>query len=526
MRRSKDMHDIQEMIRLHRKGIGAREAGKKLGISPNCHLNYRRRLASAGLLDGSPDDLPSLEQIRAAIPVRTPPQQVSSAESWRADIEKAARRGIAPKAIHDHLRLKCDAQGKPPPSYDAVKRLVGAWSKVQPIGPDDVVIPVETDPGDVAQVDFGHVGVVVDPATGKRRPAWVFVMTLGFSRHMFARVVFDQSVPTWLALHAEAFAFFDGVPATIVPDNLKAAVIRAAFRADDKPEVQRAYRDCARHYGFVIDPTPVRSPEDKGKVERAVDYVKTFLGGFEPGTDIVTMNRGLDKWNLDVAAMRIHGTHRRMPLEVFLDDEQPTLRVLPEKPFLPTVWKQTSVTLAFHVRWREQWWSVPWNFACKKAWIQANERQVRIYVDDVVVAEHDASHRTPFVTDPAHRPEGRAPYVERSVDRWLARADELLPDLGLWLRDLTEDGISPLRTFQRIILFLETLPQERIPGIIARARRFGITNANELRSIVRRNLDLVESPDIVADVPPPPAFHRAIAAIFQAHQEAHGADLH
>ena len=101
-------------------------------------------------------------------------------------------------------------------------------------------------------------------------------MVLGHSRHMFAKVVFNQRVETWLQLHVDAFTFFGGVPHTIVPDNLKAAVIRAAFGADEMSVFHRSYRELARHYDFVIDPTPPYSPQKKGKVERSVHHKKLW----------------------------------------------------------------------------------------------------------------------------------------------------------------------------------------------------------------------------------------------------------
>jgi transposase len=163
-------------------------------------------------------------------------------------------------------------------------------------------------------VDFAYVGEVLEPVSGVRRKAWVFVMTLGYSRHFFARVVYDQSVPTWLDLHVRAFAFFRGVPRAIVPDNLKAAVIRVAFGVDEDIEVQRSYRDLARHYGFLIDPAPPRSPKKKGKVERNIQYVESFLESRRPDMDIDALNADLLRWNLEIAALRMPDDNYFSPL--------------------------------------------------------------------------------------------------------------------------------------------------------------------------------------------------------------------
>ena len=130
-----------------------------------------------------------------------------------------------------------------------------------------MAIPVETEPGEVAQVDFGEVGRLFDPETQRLRRAWAFVMVLGFSRQMVVRVVFDQKLTTWLRLHVEAFEELGGVVRTVVPDNLKAAVIRAAFGVSSSTALNRSYRELARHYGFKVDPTPPYAPQKKGKVE-------------------------------------------------------------------------------------------------------------------------------------------------------------------------------------------------------------------------------------------------------------------
>jgi len=82
--------------------------------------------------------------------------------------------------------------------------------------------------------------------------AYVFVMTLGHSRHLFAQITFDQKVETWLQLHVNAYQFFGGVPRTLVPDNLKAAVIRAAYGVERRAVLNRSYRELARHYDFII----------------------------------------------------------------------------------------------------------------------------------------------------------------------------------------------------------------------------------------------------------------------------------
>ncbi len=139
-------------------------------------------------------------------------------------------------------------------SYSAIRRYV---HRVNPHTPE-AIVRVHTAPGEELQVDFGSVGLLYDPVQGCRRPAYVFVATLCYSRHQYAELVFDQKTPTWIALHRHAFESFGGVPKRVVPDNLKPAVVHALVH---DPVLGEAYRRMGLHYGFLISPTEPGRPE-------------------------------------------------------------------------------------------------------------------------------------------------------------------------------------------------------------------------------------------------------------------------
>ncbi len=200
----------------------------------------------------------------------------------------------------------------------------------------DACVRVEVLPGEQAQVDFGYARLTLDP-TGRLRKTWAFVMTLSHSRHQFVELVYDQTVETWLACHVHAFAFFGGVPKTIVLDNLKAAILKACR---ENPLVQRAYRELAEHYDFLIDPNPPAMPHLKGKVEKGgVHYVKrNFLAGRDP-EPTVELNVKAREWCLRTAGERVHGTTRKQPIRVFETVERQALLPLPVAVYDLAVWK-------------------------------------------------------------------------------------------------------------------------------------------------------------------------------------------
>ena len=134
-------------------------------------------------------------------------------------------------------------------------------------------------PGEQAQIDYGRLGMWLDPATGRRRAVWAFVMVLACSRHLFVRPTLVMDQAEWTAAHVEAFAFFGGVPARLVPDNLKTGVDRPDLY---DPKINRSYAELAAHYGTLVDPARAAKPKDKPQVERPMPYVRdSFWRGRE-----------------------------------------------------------------------------------------------------------------------------------------------------------------------------------------------------------------------------------------------------
>jgi transposase len=492
------MHRLQELVRLYRLGTGVRERARLLAMSTRTERAYRAALAAADLLEGPPDAVPELAVLRAAVEVAKPVPLArdapSSVDRWLDEIHRQAKAGAGPQAIWDRLhRTKPEFTA----SVSAVKRAVRRWRREQPVKPEDVAIPVVTAPGEVAQVDFGFAGWFFDPDSGKVRKAWVFVMVMAFSRHLFAKLVFDQKASTWIQLHVEAFDWFGGVPETIVPDNLKAAVVRAAFGVGDRHELalNRSYRELAHYYGFKVDPTPVASPKKKGKVESAVKYVcRNFLvaGMFDT---LVAANADLPSWLLATAGQRIHGTTGRRPLEAFAT-ERPALRPLPATPYDPVIWKQATVHADSHVEFERRLYSVPWVHLGQQVWVKATRHSVLVYLNDERIATHQRRGADRHSTTPGHLPEHRADLAQRSLTYWTERADHLGEDVGTYVRHViaSDDTLSKLRDVQAIVTHLEQFPQVRAAAAARRADYYANYTYPGIRRILAHALDLEPLP--------------------------------
>jgi transposase len=503
------MHRLQELVRLHRLRTGARETARLLGMGPNTERQYREAVAEAGLLDGPVEALPGIEELKAAVLAQHPPpalplHQSTSLGRYREVIAALVDKGLGPRAIFDRLRLEEPDFGG---SHSAVKRLCRALARARGVRARDVAIPVETAPGEVAQVDFGYVGRLFDPVLQVLRKAWCFVLVLGFSRHMVVRVVFDQKIETWLRLHVEAFEELGGVPQTLVPDNLKAAVVRAAFTVDDQSELNRSYRELARYYGFKIDPTPPYDAAKKGKVEAGVKYVKgNFFVGREEG-DVEPVRRDLQRWVYEIAGTREHGTTHKQPLGQFEAIERAALLPLPKTAWEPVLWRRARVHRDAHIALEKRLYSVPWRHIGQSVWVRATEHTVAVYAQDERVATHSRRGRGYRSTVEAHLPDHRGDLRHRSRAYWEHRADALGEEVGRYIRAIfdSDEVLSQLRTVQAVVTHLESFPVERARAACRRAEHFGSYGYGALKNILRRALDFEPLPEQAPALPSVPA---------------------
>jgi transposase len=176
-----------------------------------------------------------------------------------------------------------------------------------------------TPPGEVAEMDFERLGLLLNRETGRRQLVWGLSIVLTYSRHSFLWPLVQQTVEATIEGLEQAWAFFHGLPLRLVLDNFPAAV---AGKDPLNPRPTRAFLEYSQARGVLLDPARVRRPRDKPQIERLVQYAR---GRFWKGgtfIDLADARRQAQRWCLEVAGQRVHGTTRKLPLVVFEDEER------------------------------------------------------------------------------------------------------------------------------------------------------------------------------------------------------------
>lgn len=280
-------------------------------------------------------------------------------------------------------------------SYNTVKKYIRKLRRRE-----EIFVRLQTLPGQEAQIDFGYVGKSLDNC-GKKRKTWVFNMRLSHSRYDYYEKVYDQRVETFIACHMNAFEYFGGVPKVVKVDNLKAAVLEANFY---EPVYQGMYKSFSEYYGFKPIPCRIYHPNDKGKVESGIKYVKNnFFKGrqFENSKEC---GKRLREW-METANMRIHGTTRKVPHEVFEKEEKGCLLPLPATRYqLPRVGSR-HVYHDCHIFVDYNYYSVPFEYVGKDVDIELGDNLLRVFYKGKQIALHRRIEgQGEFSTDPAHYP--------------------------------------------------------------------------------------------------------------------------
>lgn len=480
--------EVREVLRVWLDGQGLRTVAERAGVDRKTARRYVQAAQAAGLERSAGfaavDDALIGQVVEAVRPAR--PNGHGAAWELLLEHEEQIRAWVAG-----------DGKDQRPLSIVKIEELLARQGVVVPYRTlhrfatercgyrvkETTVRVADGEPGVELQVDFGYMGYLVGP-DGRRRKVHALVLTAVFSRHMFVWLTYSQTLAAVVAGCEAAWSFFGGVFKVLVLDNLKPVVNQAD---PVKARLSVGWLDYAQHVGFVTDPARVRSPKDKPRVERAVQYVRNSFWAGEDFIDLEQAQQAASSWCARTAGMRLHGTIAARPLEVFLRDEAPALLPVPEAYDMP-IFTTVKVHRDFHVEIGKALYSLPEQYLGEHLDARADRELVKLYRRGVLVKTHPRQPPGGRSTDRDDLPEHKAGYALRDLTRLIGTCAGHGPNIGIYAERLLDDPLpwTRMRAVYRLLGLVRRYGPDPVEAACDRALQLDVVSVTKIASILER----------------------------------------
>ncbi len=362
----------------------------------------------------------------------------------------------------------------------------------------EAYLRLRTLPGEQAQVDWGHFDYV---QIGRaKRPLMAFVMVLSWSRQIFLRFYLNQRMESFLRGHVAAFEAWGGLPRVLLYDNLKSAVLE---RREDAIRFHPTLLALSAHYRFEPRPVAVARGNEKGRVERAIRYIRDNFFAARQWSDIEDLNAQAKAWCTGPAAHRPCPEDPSITVREAFEQERPQLRVLPDNPFETDERVEVSVGKTPYVRFDLNDYSVPHTQVRRIVTVMASLTHVRVLNGREVIAEHGRVYgKGEQIEDPSHIEAlvsaKRGARHHRAQDR-LAQA---APSSRALLQQAAHRGTPLPRITAQLVQLLDDYGAAELEHAIAEALNNDVPHPNGVRQVLERRREQRDlAPPLVLTLP-------------------------
>jgi transposase len=486
--------EIREVLRAWLAGAGLRQVAARAGVDRKTARRYVQAAVEAGLArDGGPGQLTDglVGQVAEVVrPVRPGGhgRAWEALESCHAEIEGWVKKGLTVVKIGGLL----ERRGIVVP-YRTLHRFCAERCGYGRAAATTVRV-ADGEPGAECQLDFGYLGMLADPVTGRQRKVHALIFTAVYSRHMFVWLSFTQTLSAFIAGCEAAWAFFGGVFKVLIPDNASAIVADADAV---NPRFTAGWLDYAQARGFATDATRVRSPKDKPRVERAVQYVRGNFFAGETFTGLADAQARAGAWCRDVAGMRVHGTIQARPGEVFAEHEASALLPLPEAAYDVPVFTKVKVHRDFHVEVGRALYSAPKEYLGCHLDARADSALVKLCHRGQLVKTHPRQPPGRRSTDPADLPAEKTTYAMRDVASLAKTARRHGDAIGVYAERLLDTDLpwTRMRQVYRLLGLVRRYGPGPVDTACQRALDLDVVNVTKIASMLEKAAE---------NTPPPP----------------------
>ena len=479
------MRQIREILRCSfEHGLSREAIGRSLGIAKGSVTNILQRFADTGLrwpLEPTLSD----QDLEAHLY----PPMVRDSTSPDPDVKAIEHELHRPHVTLDLLWREYHAENPDGMSRASFYRYYHAHR------PEKPTMSMVHKAGDKLFVDYSGDGMAyVNRQTGELIKVELFVCCLGASGFCYTEGSPSQRADDFVASHIRALAYFGGVPAATVPDNLKSGVKRS-----DRyhPTMNPLYSKLADHYGFVVLPARVRKPQDKALVENAVLNIQRYILGrlrnqtfFSLGEINAVVWELLEQYN-DEPMKSYGGVSRR---QRYLQIDQPALRPLPSERFLITsVQINLRVRRNYHILYDKHYYSVPYTLVGQLVDVHLVGGLVELYHQSAHITRH--KKQPPdygYSTTDEHMPPNHRFVKGWSSDYFIGKGSLIGPRTTEVFREIFARYKHPEQAYNSCLGVLALARQytpERLEAASTRALHFQSPNYQTLKSILQQNLD-------------------------------------
>ena len=492
--REVDVVEIREVLRGWLDGGGLRTIAERAGVDRKTARRYVEAAQAAGLARDAGQAALCDELIGAVVEQVRPARPNGHGAAWealaarRADITGWVKEGKTLVKIEDLLTRS----GTVVP-YRTLHRFATAECGFRPRR--TTVRVLDGDPGVECQIDFAQMGFITDADTGRRRKVHALILTAVYSRHMFVHLSYGQTLADVIAGCEAAWAYFGGVFKVLIPDNLKPVVIDAD---PVNPRFSVGWLDYSQHAGFVTDPARVRSPQDKPRVERIVQYVR---GNFFDGENFTSLDQAQEaarRWCTERAGMRMHGTIAARPLEVFDEHEAPVL--LPVAPVYDVpLFRSVKVHRDHHVEIGKALYSMPSAYIGAQVDARADSQLVKLFHRGQLVKTHPRQRPGGRHTDPDDLPTERVGYAMRDLERLQRNADKHGRHIGIYVFRLLDDPLpwTRMRSVYRLLNLVRRYDAATVDAACSTALDLDVISVTKIAAMLAKALESA-APDLPA----------------------------
>jgi len=480
--------EVREVLRLWLAGESLRGVERLAGMDRKTIRRYIAAAEVAGITAGGGDAQLSDEVVGQVVEAVRPHRTDGHGEAWRvvgAHHDRIAgwvKGDLTAVKIHELLAR----EGTVVPLRTVQRYVAEVCGRTRGQGP--TVRVADGEPGAECQLDFGKMGLVPDPTTGRMRVVHALVFTACFSRHQFVWLSHRQTTEAVIAGCEAAWAFFGGVFRVLIPDNTEAIVDDADAL---EPRLNQAFVEYAQTRGFVVDPARVRHPKDKPRVERNVPFVRRSMFAGETFVDLADAQRHATDWCTTRAGLRVHGTTQARPAEVFAAEEQPLLAPAPDEPYDLPVYACAKVHRDHHIEVAKALYSVPGRLIGQRVEVRADRTLVRIFHRGQLVKVHPRQAPGRRSTDPEDLPTEKTVYAMRDLARLQAMAAAHGSAIGAYATALLDIPLpwTRMRHVYALLGLVKKWGPERVDAACASALDHEVVNVGLIGRMLERGTD-------------------------------------